>query len=166
MNNPKFIRWSGIAVIIAAIAILSSEFIQDTPLIIYAVTLIGSLIGFIGLYLYQKDSASTLSLVSVIALLLTFFFYASGNDNFGDIAFPIAFLLLGIACYQSGKFPRWAAGAMLLGVVISFIGDFLPSLPRTIDAIITLIFAAGFGTIGYTVWKGASPSLFSRIEKA
>ncbi len=166
MNTSKFIRWSGIAVIIAAIALLSSEFVQDTPLIIYGVTLIGSLIGFIGLYLYQKDSAGALSLISVIALLLTFFFYASGNDNFGDIAFPISFLLLGIACYQSGKFPRWASSALILGVVISFIGDFLPSLPRTIGAIVTLIFAAGFGTIGYTVWKGDAQSQFSRVESA
>ena len=109
------------------------------------------MIGFIGLYLYQKDSAGALSLISVIALLLAFFFYASGNDNLGDIAFPSAFLLLGIACYRSGKLPRWAVGALILGVVISLMGDFLPSLPRTIEAIDALIFAAGFGAIGYTI---------------
>jgi hypothetical protein len=155
MNNPKIIRWTGIAVIIAAIALLSAQFTQDTPLIIYGVTLIGSLIGFIGIHQYQKDTAGVLSLTSVLALLLTFFFYASGNDNIGDLAFPIAFLLLGIACYQSGKFPRWAAGALILGVVISLIRDFLPSPPGTMDVIDTLIFTAGFVTIGYTVWKDA-----------
>jgi hypothetical protein len=161
MNNPKIIRWTGIAVIVAAITVLSAEFIQDTPLSIYGVILIGSLIGFIGIHQYQKDTAGVLSIISVIALLLAFFFYGSGNDNLGDIAFPIAFLLLGIACYQSGKFPRWASSALILGVVISLIGDFLPSLPRTIDAIDALIFAAGFGTIGYTVWKGAAQSELS-----
>ncbi len=156
MNKTKIIRWSGIAVIISAIALLSSEFIQDTPLIIYGVTLIGSLIGFLGIYLFQKDTTGVLSIVSVGALLLTFIFYATGNDNFGDIAFPIAFLLLGIACYQSGKFPRWASSAMILGVVISLIGNILPALPRTIDVINALIFVAGFGMLGYTVWKEAA----------
>ena len=156
MNSPKMIRWTGIAAIIAAITELSAEFIQETPLIIYGVILIGSLIGFIGIHQYQKDTAGVLSIISVIAILLAFFFYGTGANNLGDMTFPIAFLLLGIACYQSGKFPRWASGALVLGVVINFIGGFLPSLPRTFDAIDTLIFAAGFGMIGYTVWKEAA----------
>lgn len=156
MSTSKFIRWTGIAVIIAAISLLSAQFIPDTPLIIYGVSLIGSLIGFIGIHQYHKDSAGALSLISVIVLLLAFFFYGTGSDNIGDIVFPIAFLLLGIACYQSAKFPRWAADALILSVVISFIEDFLPALPRTIDVIDTLIFTAGFGVIGYTVWREAT----------
>ena len=153
MNKTKIIRWSGIAVIISAIALLSSEFIQDTPLIIYGVTLIGSLIGFIGIYQFQKDTTGLLSLLSLGVLLLTFTFYGTGNNDFGDIAFPISFLLLGIACYRSGKFPRWASGAMILGVVVSLVGYILPPFPRTIDVINALVFVAGFGMLGYTVWK-------------
>lgn len=158
MNKSKFIRWSGIAVIIAAISMLVSAVLIDTPIIIYGVILIGTLIGFIGIHQYQKDSVGILSFISIIVILLTFVFYGSGNDNLGDISFPIAFLLLGITSFQSGKFPRWASGALILGVVLSLIGSFLPSFPRTIDAIDTLITAAGFGMIGYTVWKETGQS--------
>lgn len=156
MSNPNFIRGSGIAIIIAAISMLVSEFTQDTPIFIYGAILLGMLIGFIGIYQYQKDSAGVLSLISIIVLLLTFFFYGTGSDNLGDIAFPIALLLLGVSSYQAGKFPRWASGALILGVVISLIRSFLPSFPRTAGIIDSLILAAGFFTIGYTLWNDAA----------
>ena len=156
MNNPNFIRWSGIAVILAAIGSLVSGFIQDTPPPIYGVILIGALIGFIGIHQYQKDRAGALSLISVIGLLLTFFFYGSGSDNLGDIAFPLSFLLLGIASYQAGKFPRWVSGALILGVIVSLIGSLLPSFPGTVDLFSGLIANGAFLLIGYSLWNEAA----------
>ena len=154
MSISNFVRLSGIVTILVAITILSTEFIQDTPIIIYGLTLIGSLIGFIGIHQFQKDKAGVLSIISVIVLLLTFVFYGSGRDELGDITFPFAFLFLGFASYRSRKFPRWASIALILGVVISLIGSSLPSFPNMIDVIDAFIFAAGFFAIGYTVWTG------------
>ncbi len=155
MKYSKFIRWSGIVVVITAISILASDLIEDTPVILYGVTLIGALIGFVGIYQYQKDTAGVLSLISVIVLLFTFFFYGSGSNNLGDIAFPLAVLLLGIAAYQGGKFPRWTAGALILGVIVSLIISFLPTYPTAAGLIDSLIFTAGFGAMGYTLWTAA-----------
>ncbi len=156
MKHHKFIRWSGIVIVIAAISMLASDLIEDTPLILYGVTLIGSLIGFVGIHQYQKDVAGVLSLISVIALLLTFFSYGTGSDNLGDIFFPLAMLLLGIAAYRGGKFPRWVAGALIVGMIVSLIFALLPSYPSTAGIIDSLVVAAGFGAMGYNLWSKAA----------
>lgn len=156
MKDSRFIRSSGIAVIIAAISMLASALIENTPLIIYGVILFGTLIGFIGIHQYQKESVGMLSLMSIMVILLTFVFYGSGSDDLGDVSFPIAFLLLGITSYQAGKFPRWASAALILGVALDFIDSFLPSFPRTADIIDSLVLTAGFFTIGYIVWKNTA----------
>lgn len=156
MNKPDFIRWSGIAIIIAAVSNLASDFMQNTPIFIYGVILIGTLIGFIGIHQYQKDSARALSLISVVVLFLTGFFYASGSDNLGDITFPLSFLLLGIASYQADKFPRWVSSALILGVVINLIGPSLSSFPRTVEQIGGLSADIAFLVMGYLLWKETS----------
>jgi len=157
-GKEGFIRLAGIATILAALSILSARFIQDTPVVIYGVTLIGSLVGFIGIFLYQKDRAGVLSILSLAFLLLTFFFYGSGRDQLGDISFPIAFLVLGLATFQSGKYPRWATLAILLGVVINMIGSFLAFVPRVVDLVNAFIFAAGYIMVGFTLWDRPAKS--------
>ena len=156
MKKLTFVRVSGIVTILAALTSMVNFFLTDPPVYMYGIALIGVLIGYIGIYQFQKDKAMALSLISIAVLLVTFYLYGSGRDDLGDIVYPWSFLVLGIAAYQAAKFPRWASIAMILGIVLSLLETNVSAIPGVVDSIGGWVVRLALLVFGYYLWNDAA----------
>jgi hypothetical protein len=83
----------------------------------------------------------------------------SGLGNFyfvGSLFGLVGGILLGIATLRAVVLPRWAGLSLIVGAVLSFIGNFLPPAVSTIGVVLFLL---GLAWLGFGVWTYRQPSV-------
>jgi hypothetical protein len=98
---------------------------------------------------FIASAAPSLLKGSLPSGLETFFFV-------GGLLGLVGGILLGIATLRTSVLPRWAGLPLIVGAVLSFIGNFLPPVVSTIGIVLFLI---GLAWLGFGVWRYQQPGV-------
>jgi hypothetical protein len=197
MSYSSVIRWSGLAAMVAGVGLLIAELLelltgfgdesfselaQTVPFIfqqaLYLLSLTLLLVGLVGLYARQLESAGPLGLVGFLVallgtVLLAGFFWANvfiapalarGAPEFLDLGgrfpgfFPslltyaVGWILFGLASLRARVYPRAAAILLIIGAALDPLGGLhLPFTGVLIDA--------AFIWLGFSLFSGRGASV-------
>lgn len=156
MKTSQFVRWSGLAAIVAGTASIVAAFgVGATAPWIYWVSNIASLIALIGIFLHQRESAGTFGLIAfLVAFIGMLFLTFAYQIDIGGMVYAIGLLLLAIAVLRAGSFPKWVPWLWIAAIIVGIPGMFLPDLEQLLFLLGAFFFGGGFIGAGFTLWRG------------
>lgn len=159
MSTSDFIRWSGIAAILAGVFTLAGTILElnPTPSLtwIYLVLTLTTIIALVGIYIYQKESAGTLGLVGFIVALAGNLLLFLPDPIIGGSVYALGLLLVGVAALKADSFPHWIPWLWVAAPLIGIPGFMLPDLESILFLLASAAFAFGFFGAGYSMWNSA-----------
>ena len=157
MTISNFIRWSGVAAILAGIFTLSGTILElnPTPSLswVYLVLTLTTIITLVGIYLFHKEATGALGLVGFIVALAGNLLLIYPNPIIGGSVYALGLLLIGIAALNANSFPRWIPWLWIAAPLIGIPGFMLSDLESILFLLGSAAFALGFIGAGYTMWK-------------
>ena len=161
MNNPRFIRRSGFAAMLAGLVTLASSFFSFLVVDSSQAEVLGLIvrtaliaIALVGIYFFQKDEAGVLGLIGFLAafignLVILIDFFIGGS------MYSLGLILLAAASLRARKFPRWVGTFWILTILIGFPGFFIESLEDAAFVAGAVFLGLAFAGAGYTMWSQA-----------
>jgi hypothetical protein len=141
-------------------------------------------VGLPGMYLRQAERVGLLGLVGFLATLFYILILGVAGDTINAFIVPfiasaapallkgslpsglgnffivggllglVGGILLGIVTLRAAILPRWAGLPLIVGAVLSFIGNFLPPMISTVGVV---LFFVGLAWLGFGVWSYRQP---------
>ncbi len=153
MNTAQIIRWSGAAAIVAGAFGMYNAYAGE---VVWAYTLSmgATLFAFVGIYLYQRESAGTLGLVGFVlaagGLLLEISELTPGLSN---LILALGVVILAIASLRADSFPKWVPWFWIAAPVFGILGFALPEFEITFFLLSTSLFGLGMIGAGARLWR-------------
>ena len=160
MTTSAFVRWSGLAAILAGLATAAGPLLGEdrdpaieTAGLFVRTALIA--VALVGIYLFQRDSAGVLGLIGALVasvgnLLIIVDFFIGGS------LYSLGLILLAIASFRARSFPRWVPLLWILTIVVGFPGFFIESLEAAAFNAGAVVLGLAFIGAGYTMWSHSS----------
>ncbi len=147
-------------------------------------------VGLPGMYIRQAERVGLLGLFGFLLTLFYILILGVAGDSINAFVMPflashapallkgslpsglIAFyivggllglvggILLGIATLRANVLSRWASILLIIGAVLSFIGNFLPPIISTVGVVMFLV---GLAWLGFGVWLYRQPAIQSEL---
>lgn len=155
MATSTFIRWSGLAAILAGLTstVLGAD---STPGWLYLVSSLLTIIALVGIYLYLRERAGIWALLGfVLGLVGNLLFVFDFPFEIGSGIYALGLILLGVGALRAKQFPAWVPWAWILAPVIGIPGLFLSSLADALFMLGGFAFAAGTIGAGWHLWRKA-----------
>lgn len=169
MSTSTLLRWCGMAGVVAGAAtlvmsVLEALVVEAPNATVWGFVLVGTATQFalIGIYAAQLRESGWVGLVGfVLALSGNAFFIGPegpvGGVDSGLIGGPIyalGLLLLAVATWRTGKFPRWVAALWIAAIVFGLPAIAVPALEPVLFAVGGVLFGLGFIGAGIRLWSG------------
>jgi hypothetical protein len=179
---PTLIRWSGLAALLGGVLLIVSQLLRltlglDDPIIQAVDSVLGLLftvlllLGLVGLYASQSETAGVLGLVGFLVAFFgtvgTAITFTGALAGFGGtltlVLFILGWILLGVATLHGSRiYPRAAAVLLIVGAAILLFPLILP-----IDVpFISAVFAVAVAWLGYSLFarKGGEASQSTHVR--
>lgn len=176
MSRASLLRWSGLAVIVAAgVSLITKGPLGDAVLpflrtelgesasLLYVAGHIFMLFGFMGIYAHQHEKSGVLGFAGFVVAVVGINFLGvlgevAGMESYvlGGSILALGVLLLAGGLWIANEFPRWVPGLWVLSVVVGIPGFAIESLMELSIMIAAVVFAVGFGGAGYVLWSKMS----------
>ena len=164
MNSSTFVRWSGVFAMIAGVLWIANA-VLDGVTWMYYLSQLAALITFIGIYLFQRESAGILGLIGFLMVVIGFPAQAFGLlPGIADIFSALGIVVLAIAALRARSFAWWIPVLWVASPVLGILGFALPDYQYILFPLASVLFGLGLIGAGVTLWR--SPQMAEAAETA
>ena len=159
MSNSQFIRYSGIAAILAGLLTVTGTILEENPtsalIWIYLGSTLTTIMALTGIYLYQKEAAGTLGLIGFSVAILGNLLLFIPDPTIGGSIYALGLVLLGVAILKAETFAKWIPWIWIIAPFVAIIGFIVPTLKAILILFGAVASAVGFLGVGVKLWTGS-----------
>lgn len=152
MKSVPFVKWSGIAAILAGLLGIANIVLGGVTGIHYG-GLILTLVTVVGIYLLMRGRSGIFGLVGFVVAALGLALSIAGIPGISEAGYGLGMILLGLAALRTASFPAWIPWLWIGAVVIGISGTFLSGMENILFPLSSLLFGLGLIGAGAMPWN-------------
>lgn len=152
--NVNFVRVSGVAGVLGGLIIAAGVFLNEPFTGLYPLGGLLTIVALIDMLLIlRREGAGRWGLPGIlVALTGNLFFAIEQFDALAGVLYSVGFVLLALAAWKTGVFPRWLPALWMLAPLIGVSGQVLTGAATFLTTVATVVFGLAFVGAGYVLW--------------